>query len=477
MKPLPPRSRIKGDPFLPNRFVFGDAIDENGIEEYEYLIHTESPTFICRIMRKTLDFPHSHEEGFHSAMLFDPDEDVTYYACSDGIALTDFIFFHPAEEPTSGELQKICDLALQAYWKLDEAYQVSRENGDGRRPHLIPSSPKNQETLEQHIADLTRCVEDALRDPMHRPMLLAHTQSALTGGDARVLTETQCRLNEHAVARELLLSTARDLIARPEVARDDGTFQPYDLWAMPLMFSLNHAGDNWFFPKIIYLEPILREMYGLGRASLMHVSPTVFSFEMLRDSNCQNLVHLASTLDVGDAYIPEDLDAMKKRYQEEKQQFQPRLTLNWIIFAAARNSISAERRPTPGKLLEMVMPTIEAALNEQIEFGEASLLPPEPLWDALSTGTREYNLKRLFFISTLLEKKVELQKVHVDIEYRPAQTAFWLSFLTEESELLTGFAWVLAPDLAPDREQALESLTTTLNHLGMRLGHIHDTLH
>ena len=46
MKPLSPRSRLKGDPFLPNRFIFGDAIDQHGIEEYEYLVHTEQPTFV-----------------------------------------------------------------------------------------------------------------------------------------------------------------------------------------------------------------------------------------------------------------------------------------------------------------------------------------------------------------------------------------------------------------------------------------------
>lgn len=49
MKPLSPRSRLKGDPFLPNRFIFGDAIDQHGIEEYEYLVHTElSPQDIVK---------------------------------------------------------------------------------------------------------------------------------------------------------------------------------------------------------------------------------------------------------------------------------------------------------------------------------------------------------------------------------------------------------------------------------------------
>lgn len=93
MKPLSPRSRLKGDPFLPNRFIFGDAIDQHGIEEYEYLVHTEQPTFVCRLMHRAIPFDGADSEQFASAMLFDPEENVSYYTCNDGLAMTDFELF------------------------------------------------------------------------------------------------------------------------------------------------------------------------------------------------------------------------------------------------------------------------------------------------------------------------------------------------------------------------------------------------
>lgn len=124
MKPLSPRSRLKGDPFLPNRFIFGDAIDQHGIEEYEYLVHTEQPTFVCRLMHRAIPFDGADSEQFASAMLFDPEENVSYYTCNDGLAMTDFVFLgEPDSEPNAGALQKICDEAVAAYWAIDEAYK------------------------------------------------------------------------------------------------------------------------------------------------------------------------------------------------------------------------------------------------------------------------------------------------------------------------------------------------------------------
>ena len=69
MKPLSPRSRLKGDPFLPNRFIFGDAIEAGGIEQYEYLIHTEQPAFICRIMRREIAFAGAEKNALAGAVI------------------------------------------------------------------------------------------------------------------------------------------------------------------------------------------------------------------------------------------------------------------------------------------------------------------------------------------------------------------------------------------------------------------------
>ena len=67
MRPIKASSSLPGDPFLPNRFIFGDAVDENGLEEFEYMVHTEHPAFICRILPQDLDFRGSGGEGFRSA--------------------------------------------------------------------------------------------------------------------------------------------------------------------------------------------------------------------------------------------------------------------------------------------------------------------------------------------------------------------------------------------------------------------------
>ena len=478
MKPLSPRSRLKGDPFLPNRFIFGDAIDENGIEEYEYLIHTETPAFVCRIMRKSIELPAnsaSNAHGGQSAMLYDPDEDVSYYACSDGIAFTDFIFFQ--DEPTAGALKKICDEAMVHYWRLDEAYNAQREGLPLRPLRCLPAATLDAEELAQEIQSLLDSARQANQDAMYRPTLMARVHQALLSGDARVLTEAQLALTEQPILREALLNTARDLIAQPDIAREDGTFQPYDLWAMPLIYTMPHLGRCWYFPQLSELEGVLRETYGLGRASLLHVSPTVFSVEMLRESHCQQLVHVAPALDAGDAFIPEELEKMVAAYETNRSQATPSLVLAWVVFSVARGSLTPDKRPAGNLLLDVAMPVVENALDETIEYGEATLFAPEPLWESLATGTQEYNLRRLFFTVTVLEKSVGLEGIKVSIEYQPDQLAFQLSFKHAKGHELTGFAWLLPPDLAPDRDAALESLHHALLSLGLYSGEIRNTLH
>ena len=159
MKPLSPRSRLKGDPFLPNRFIFGDAIDQHGIEEYEYLVHTEQPTFVCRLMHRAIPFDGADSEQFASAMLFDPEENVSYYTCNDGLAMTDFVFLgEPDSEPNAGALQKICDEAVAAYWAIDEAYKNNQLelNEYGRRPRELPPMQLDDATRAHAVAELAR---------------------------------------------------------------------------------------------------------------------------------------------------------------------------------------------------------------------------------------------------------------------------------------------------------------------------------
>jgi hypothetical protein len=148
-----------------------------------------------------------------------------------------------------------------------------------------------------------------------------------------------------------------------------------------------------------------------------------------------------------------------------------------VVFSVARGSLTPDKRPAGNLLLDAAMPVVENALDETIEYGEATLFAPEPLWESLATGTQEYNLRRLFFTVTVLEKSVGLDGIKVSIEYQPDALAFQLSFKHAKGHELTGFAWLLPPDLAPDRDAALESLHHALMSLGLYSGEVRNTLH
>ncbi|XLM20499.1 hypothetical protein MKD33_20010, partial [Chromobacterium piscinae] len=113
MKSLPRNARIRGEPFLPSRFIFGDAVDEQGLEGAEYLVHTESPAFICRLVgNDDTDFPGRESEGLASAVLYDEAEKITVYVCNLRLRLFDFNFYDEIE-PNVGQLQDICDEAMR----------------------------------------------------------------------------------------------------------------------------------------------------------------------------------------------------------------------------------------------------------------------------------------------------------------------------------------------------------------------------
>ena len=476
MKPIRSTSKLPGDPFLPNRFIFGDAVDNDAIEEYEYLLHTEHPAFVCRIIEQELDFRGSGGEGFKSAMLFNEEENVSYYACNEGITFTDFNFFGEAE-PAAGVIRKICDDAVQAYWAIDAAYK-KKENQPLRGLRVLKREAADNDDTVSRASRLADAARAAASDPVAGMQLAVQTQTALIGNEPRVLTEAQLALLGEPAARELLLARARELISHPDVARPDGSFKPYELWGIPLMYTVNHAGDCWYFPKLSELENVLREAFGLPGKAALHVSPVLFSHDMLREANCQTLVHVAAALDAGEAFVPEDVEAMKKRYDEERQRFMPRLTLGWIVVAVERGTLGAEALQDPNALLDAAMPAIEQAMNVEIDYGEATIYQPEPVWESLATGTAEYNQKRMTFTAALLEKNVGLSEVQAEIEYRPQQSAYWLTIKNKhDGEALTSFAWLIAPDLAPDRDGALEMLTQTLKDIGIAIASMRDTLH
>jgi hypothetical protein len=200
---------------------------------------------------------------------------------------------------------------------------------------------------------------------------------------------------------------------------------------------------------------------------------------MLNASGCQVLSQLAGMLDAGEAYVPGDINIMRSAYQEAKQRFVPRMTLNWIIFAVERGVLTHEPLADPNALLDALMPEVEAALNEHIDYNEATLFAPEPLWQSLVTGTRASNQQRLAFTSLLLDKRIGLANVRAHIELMPAQGAFQLRLQGKDDDdtVETTFAWLMTPDIAPNREAARAELEAVLEAHNIACDTYQDRLH
>ena len=140
MKSHPRHARIKGDPFIPSRFIFGDAVEEKGLEPYEYVIHTEAPAFVCRLVGMDLTpFDGRDKDGFHSEVLFDEQYNLTHYVTNSGFRLFDFNFW--GELPTAAELKKICDEAMQVYQRLQKAYAEREVAPKERDFRVVPTEP------------------------------------------------------------------------------------------------------------------------------------------------------------------------------------------------------------------------------------------------------------------------------------------------------------------------------------------------
>ena len=82
------------------------------------------------------------------------------------------------------------------------------------------------------------------------------------------------------------------------------------------------------------------------------------------------------------------------------------------------------------------------------------------------------------FCLSYLEKSIGLNAVRAEVEYRPQASAWWLSLLhTRDGESLTSFAWLISPDLAPDRDAALVQLSELLQQFEISMVPPRDLLH
>lgn len=479
MKPHPRNERLQGSALPPSRFIFGDALDEQGLEPCEYIVHTEAPVFTCRLVgHDETPFPGDQQCDFSSAMLFDDVEKVSIYVCNQGFKLYDFTF--STDVPEAGCLQKICDEAMAVYLRLQQVYQEREVGASAREMRVISSKPLAPKERTEAIASLKQLAEDACQQPVSRLHLTALVQQALAGGDQAVLTEAQLGLLAQPTARSMLLETARNCIAYPEVVRQDGSILSFELWALPFVFSRAQGGAWWHFPLLERVEPVLSRMLGLPEKTVLWVSPTIFTLEMLYERGCQDLVHLAPVMDAGCDYAPQDPLHARASYEAARQTQDPQLLVAFIPFLVERAALSPEAARKGGrKALSAVLPLVQEAISSEMEYGEAELYAPMPWWDALSAGIGGINRKRLGLLLALLAAQLgSYQGLVAEAEYQPEQQGYLVTVRQSESQLEVGRSvWLLVSDIAPDRELAWAGLSAFLREAGISLTELSSRLH
>ncbi|WP_243729370.1 hypothetical protein [Paludibacterium purpuratum] len=464
---------------LPNRFIFGDAIDEQGLEPCEYVVHTESPAFICRLVgNDETPFDGDDQEAFASAVLFDEADNVSIYVCNQGFRLFDFSFRDLV--PTAGELQGICDDAMRIYLQLQEIYRERDADLPAREMRVFPIKPLPPGERAAAVANLKSLAQEACERPVSKLQLTGLVQQTMAGGDQAVLTEAQLGLLSMPPARELLLATARNCIAFPEVVRKDGSILSFELWAMPFAFSRAQGGAWWHFPMMERAEPVLADALELPPKATLWMSPTAFTIEMLNERACQDLVHLAPVMDLGCDYAPVNPEDARATYEAARQTKDPRLMLAFIPFLVERGTLSQEQaRRHARKALDAVMPFVQDAVGAEMEYGEAELFAPLPWWEALAGGVGGINRKHLSLTLALaVAHGGRVSELRAEAEYQPEHQAYEvLLYRIGRDEAVARLPWLLVPDVAPDRARAWGDLSHCLAEAGIPLAERLSRLH
>ncbi|POA98828.1 hypothetical protein C2134_09600 [Chromobacterium sinusclupearum] len=481
MKSLPRNARIRGEPFLPSRFIFGDAVDDEGLEGSEYLVHTESPAFICRLVgNDDTDFPGRESEGLASAVLYDEAEKITVYVCNLRLRLFDFNFYDEVE-PNVGQLQDICDEAMRAYQKLQKAYAERDAAGPPpREMRTGPTKPLPPAERQQAISQLIEQARLAVGKPMGGMQLAAAVQMALMAGDQAVFTEAQLALLAEPDARQLLIQRARDAVAFPEVLRKDGSVVSFELWALPFAFSRSQGGVWWHFPRLEALEVALADALEVPEKSILWISPTLFTVDMLNERGCQDLVQLAPVMDAGCDFAPLDPESSRATYEAARKTNDPQLVMAWIPFLVERGALPMDKaRRLARRALDVAMPLVQQAVAAEMEYGEAELFAPLPWWEALSSGMRAWNRKRLGVTAALLAaSQGGIDKLEAVAEYQPEIQGFEVALRVKgRDEVEARVPWLVVPDVAPDRDAAWRDLADCLREAGMPLSQSVARLH
>jgi hypothetical protein len=478
MKPHPSDLPVQSSAQVLNRFIFGDALDAHGLESSEYIVHTQTPAFVCRLVgNDRTPFEGCDQPDFSSAMLFD-EEHASVYVCNRGFRLYDFNFV--ADIPLAPVLQGICDEALATYLRLQEVYRQQDAQGASRPMRSIPPSALSVPERIEVLAGLKSMALASIMDTGSQQQLATLVLQALASGDSSLLTEAQLGLQSNVNARDLLLQTARDCIAFPEVVRADGSHQSCDLWGLPLIFTSQQGSSCcWHFPLLERLEPVLCKAFELREEAALWVSPTVFTLELLLEHGGQDLVHLAGVMDEGCDFAPA-APVVAVSYDPERSAEELPLQVAFIPILVEHGALSPEQARRCGrKALEAVMPLIQEAISAEMPYGEAELCAPMPWWDAITAGFTGINRKRLGAALALAAMQNGGSKgIVAQAEYRPDRQGYRVSFFAEGADVpLVRTDWLLIADIAPDKARAWAELSACLQEAGIALSERYMPLH
>ncbi len=471
MKSHPRNSRLLGAARAPGRFIFGDALENGVLEGCEYVIHTASPAFICRLVGNDLTpFEGRDEEGFVSTILFDEPNNTSIYVCNNGFRLYDFNF--KGNAPDVEELQRLCDEAMEHYLQLHEQYREREQGYKQREMRIGPTEPLPPPARLLAIEQLTAQARNALQDPVAKIALESVVRTAISGGDQAVFTEAQLALLDEPAARGLLTAAARDCIAFPEVVRQDGSIMSFELWAIPFCFSRAKGGVWWHFPMLERVEPLLADALEMPPNAILWLSPTLFTVDMLNERSCQSLIHLAPVMDAGCDFAPVDPEHARATFEAADKTLDPQWVVSWIPFLVERGTLSLDSARRFGRrALDAILPSIQEAISSQMEYGEAEIFAPLPWWDAVSAGVMAANRKRLALTVTMIAgPDVTPAQLEALVTYQPELAGYEITLRRQGSDkVLAVSPWLMVPDVAPDRHAALEDLRRCLDQAGLSL--------
>lgn len=511
------------------RFIFGEALNEDGVlVEGEYCVHTQTPAFMCRLEDFDIeDDPEllpqflkmyftedgeKHTEGEQKPRAYfieDLTENETCFVSSIGLRLSSFSFFCTPVDAESLEIV-LKDL-IQAYLKLKQDMTEDgffyEDQAEFSKEHIHqPSQALLIQAEDIREEDAQKLCQTLKEEAIKACLNLGESSDDLDQAIANCIetrrpdlfTSVQLALHtaEYASVRTYLLERTRALIEAQEFCTEneketdkethtEQSTETHTLWAMPVLQTLMHEGDCWFYPQLKVFESLIHDFFGRQVDGFkVWVSPTIFSHHVLNEHTCQPLFYLLKQLKQDRVLLLEPLEKMQEKYQKQRKKGDWRLVLSWIVFGINQPSLPQIGEEKGAIFIEKAEEFFQCFVKEQDHLSAAgelmsqvSLALPMPIWEALDVGARDYNMRRLLLIAFSFEEKNLLPQVEVDIKYNPEYGAFLLKFTAPKAKIARAMYWIAAPNLAPDVSATLDKIRHALASLGVDNYSITSSLH